>query len=194
MAPAAGAAALDVQAALEVEHSQAAVGMSKVMAEQRRVRLEDAKVARQEEVQLARQEAERARAEVRRQEAEALAAAELERAQARLKAERIARGELPAIEFEGIDRNNVLTFTDFAALVRQREDGVHTDEGLRTRFDALDPLKRGLVDVKAYIIASLKATLAASAARVIDMFVLWDDDKDGSVTRAEVRTRPGTIP
>ena len=40
--------------------------------------------------------------------------------------------------------------------VREREVGIHSEEALRARFEQLDPLGKGLIDVKAYIIWSLK--------------------------------------
>ena len=40
----------------------------------------------------------------------------------------------------------------------------------------LDPTSCGFVDIKAYIIWSLKEALARSASRVIDLFLMWDED------------------
>ena len=47
-----------------------------------------------------------------------------------------------------LSRNHVLDFNEFSNLVREREYGIHSEEVLRARFDALDPTGRGLIDVR----------------------------------------------
>lgn len=71
-----------------------------------------------------------------------------------------------------IDRNQVLDFREFCALVRDREGRNQTDENLRARFDALDPLGKGMVDVRAckYRAAHTQGT-PSSAPNILNLRV-----------------------
>ena len=62
-----------------------------------------------------------------------------------------------AMEFDAhdIDRNRVCDFHEFCAMVREREMGIHTEQELTARFATLDPLGRGIIDVKVRAILSL---------------------------------------
>ena len=40
---------------------------------------------------------------------------------------------------------------------------------------------------QAYIVWSLKDALARSASRVIELFIMWDEDDDGSISKREFR-------
>jgi Ca2+-binding EF-hand superfamily protein len=94
-----------------------------------------------------------------------------------------------AMEFDAhdLDRNHALDFTEFSSLVRERELGVHSEMALRARFAQLDPMGRGVVSMQSYIVWSLKEALSRGASRVIDLFIEWDADSDGSLSKREFR-------
>jgi len=86
-----------------------------------------------------------------------------------------------------VDNDNKLDFDEFCAMVRDREEGEHTDEDLRQRFTELDADRSGKVDMNEYIRWALRDALARSSARVIDLFRQWDEDGSGVIERKEFR-------
>ena len=85
------------------------------------------------------------------------------------------------------DQDHKLDFDEFCNLVRDREDGDHTDEELRARFNALDADGSGKVDLHEYVRFSLRDALARSSSRVIDLFKQWDEDGSGEIEKKEFR-------
>ena len=49
----------------------------------------------------------------------------------------------------------------------------------------LDEDGSGKIDMAEYLLWSLKDALARSASRVVDLFRLWDEDRSGTVDKAE---------
>ena len=92
-----------------------------------------------------------------------------------------------AEEYDAADKDadNKLDFTEFCAMVRQREVGEFTEEELRARFVALDSDGSGKVDMGEYLQFSLRDALARSSDRVIDLFKKWDEDKSGVIDKKE---------
>lgn len=84
-----------------------------------------------------------------------------------------------------------LTYSEFAALVREREvtdeDEPHTERELRDRFSAIDADGSGTISMSEYLAYSLRDGLARSSKRVIDLFNGWDKDRSGLLTRTEFR-------
>ena len=94
-----------------------------------------------------------------------------------------------AMERDAADADNdgKLDFGEFCQLIRDREEGEHSEAELRKRFDALDEDKSGRVDMSEYLQWSLKDALARSSDRVVDLFRAWDVDRSGSVDKKEFR-------
>ena len=92
-----------------------------------------------------------------------------------------------AMEYDAadVDQDSKLDFDEFCKMIRDREQGAHTDEELRTRFDQLDSDGSGKIEVHEYLQFSLKDSLARSSERVCDLFKRWDEDKSGSVDKRE---------
>ena len=92
-----------------------------------------------------------------------------------------------AMERDAADRNQdgKLDFIEFSALIRDREEGEHTDEDLKKRFDSLDVDGSGKVDMSEYLQFSLRDALARSSDRVCDLFRKWDEDKSGKIDKKE---------
>ena len=65
------------------------------------------------------------------------------------------------------DQDGKLSFPEFCALVRNREEGDHTDEALKKRFDELDGDGSGQVDMAEYLAFSLRDALARSSERAL---------------------------
>ena len=80
------------------------------------------------------------------------------------------------------DQDGKLDFKEFSELVRNREEGTHTDAELKKRFDALDGDKSGKVDMAEYLQFSLRDALARSSDRVVDLFKKWDEDNSGKLS------------
>ena len=74
------------------------------------------------------------------------------------------------------DGDGTLNLAEFSALIRGREDGEHSEEELKKRFDALDVNGTGQIDMQEYLIWSLKDALARSSQRIVDLFKAWDED------------------
>ena len=85
------------------------------------------------------------------------------------------------------DADNKLDFDEFCALVRDREDGEHTEAELRARFEYLDGDHSGKVDMHEYLRFALRDALSRSAARVIEIFQEWDEDGSGHIDKREFR-------
>eukprot|EP00966_Prymnesium_polylepis_P267598 6181915-Prymnesium_polylepis.1 len=63
-----------------------------------------------------------------------------------------------------------MDFHQFAALMREREAGEHSDEELRKRFAAIDHDKSGVVEREEFVYFALRDALARAAERVVDIF------------------------
>ena len=83
------------------------------------------------------------------------------------------------------DVDNKLDFAEFCELVRGREEGEHSEEELRVRFELLDVNNSGKIDMHEYLIWSLKDCLARASTRLIDLFKKWDEDHSGHVDKNE---------
>ena len=94
-----------------------------------------------------------------------------------------------AMEYDAhdVDGDQRLDFGEFCAMVREREDGEHTDEELKARFKALDADGSGQVDFNEYVSYSLCDALQRSSSKVIDLFKTWDEDGSGEVDKKEFR-------
>ena len=66
------------------------------------------------------------------------------------------------------DQDGKLDFAEFCALVRDREEGEHSDEDLKKRFQQLDGDNSGKVDMAEYLLFSLRDALARSSDRVVE--------------------------
>ena len=86
------------------------------------------------------------------------------------------------------DGDRKLDFREFAALVREREMGIHTEEAMRKRFLSLDQNGNGEIEYYEFLIFVLNDTCRRSAARVKDLIAAWDQDKSGLMERDEFRT------
>ena len=83
------------------------------------------------------------------------------------------------------DQDGKLDFQEFCVMVREREEGDHTEAELKKRFDQLDADGSGKVDMAEYLLFSLRDALARSSERVVDLFKKWDDDKSGKIDKKE---------
>jgi len=83
------------------------------------------------------------------------------------------------------DIDNKLDFEEFCSLVRGREEGVHKEEELKSRFEALDADGTGKIEMSEYLTWSLKDCLARASTRLIDIFRKWDEDRSGTVDHVE---------
>jgi Ca2+-binding EF-hand superfamily protein/tetratricopeptide (TPR) repeat protein len=94
-----------------------------------------------------------------------------------------------AMEFDAadVDRDTKLSFEEFGAMIREREEGEHSEEELRVRFNSIDENNNNRIDLDEFIRFSLRDALQRSSARVIDLFRDWDEDESGSVDIKEFR-------
>jgi Ca2+-binding EF-hand superfamily protein len=83
------------------------------------------------------------------------------------------------------DEDGMLTLDEFCSLVKEREEGEHTDEELRERFNRLDTDGSGRIELNEYLRWALRDALARGGTRVIDLFRKWDDDQSGEISRDE---------
>ena len=83
------------------------------------------------------------------------------------------------------DQDGKLDFNEFCQLVRDREEGEHTEEELKKRFQQLDGDGSGKVDMAEYLQFSLRDALARSSDRVVDLFKKWDEDGSGKIDKRE---------
>ena len=84
-----------------------------------------------------------------------------------------------------IDKDGSLDFEEYCGFIRNREEGEHTEEELRKRFNELDADGSGRIDMNEYLQWSLRDALARSATRIVDLFRMWDEDKSGSIEKNE---------
>jgi len=96
------------------------------------------------------------------------------------------RNNAMELDAADVDADGLLDFAEFARLIREREEGDHSDAALRKRFATLDIDGSGKVDVSEYIAWSLRDALIRSSQRVLDLFQEWDTDGSGSITRKEL--------
>jgi len=94
-----------------------------------------------------------------------------------------------AMEFDAADadQNSKLDFGEFSRMVREREEGTHSEAELRARFSAIDENNNSMIDLDEFIRFSLRDALARSSSRVIDLFREWDEDDSGSIDLKEFR-------
>ena len=83
------------------------------------------------------------------------------------------------------DNDGKLDFAEFCAFVREREEGEFTDEELH---EALRLARRGRLGQDRHggvpaVVAEGRA--GAVGERVVDLFRLWDEDRSGTVDKAE---------
>jgi Ca2+-binding EF-hand superfamily protein/predicted esterase len=78
-----------------------------------------------------------------------------------------------------------LDVAQFSILVKAREEGKHTEEELKARFDELDVDKTGWIEMAVYLSWSLKDCIARASTRLVDIFLKWDEDKSGSIDKVE---------
>ena len=90
-----------------------------------------------------------------------------------------------ARDIADVNQDGKLDLDEFSRLVRAREEGEFTDEELAKRFYAKDLDGNGLLDMSEYLTWSLKDALARSEQRVMDLFRAWDEDRSGTVDKAE---------
>ena len=83
------------------------------------------------------------------------------------------------------NEDGMLTLDEFCSLVKEREEGEHTDEELRERFNRLDTDGSGRIELNEYLRWALRDALARGGTRVIDLFRKWDDDQSGEISRDE---------
>ena len=100
-----------------------------------------------------------------------------------------------AMEFDAADanRDTKLSYDEFCAMIREREEGEHTEEELRARFTSIDENNNNRIDLDEYIFFSLRDSLARSSSRVVDLFREWDEDESGSVDLREFRKAIGAL-
>ena len=84
------------------------------------------------------------------------------------------------------DADGLLDFAEFSKLIRDREEGHHSEVSLKKRFAALDTDGSGKVDMSEYIAWALRDALIRSSQRVLDLFEEWDADGSGTITVAEL--------
>lgn len=78
-------------------------------------------------------------------------------------------------------------------LVRNREEGEHTEEELLIRFNALDSDGNGRIDAEEYVKFSLRDALHRSSTRVLDLFHKWDENRR-ALTTTHYTTPPQHTP
>ena len=86
-----------------------------------------------------------------------------------------------------VDGDQKLDFDEFCAMVREREEGEHTEKELRARFVTLDADGSGQVDMNEYVRFALCDALSRSSTRVIELFKQWDEDGEGGIDKKEFR-------
>ena len=94
-----------------------------------------------------------------------------------------------AMEFDAtdVDNDRQLDFNEFCRMVREREEGEHTNAELQDRFEAIDQDGSGKISMNEYVYFALCECLLRSGQRVVDLFKLWDDDNSGLIDKAEFR-------
>ena len=94
-----------------------------------------------------------------------------------------------AMEFDAhdADKDRSLDFTEFCALIREREDGNHSVYDLEKRFKAMDTNQNGRIEMHEYLKFALRDALVRSVTRVLDLLKSWDDDGSGDISKKEFR-------
>jgi len=93
-----------------------------------------------------------------------------------------------AMEFDELSgASGELDFREFSRMIREREMGVHTEQALKERFDAIDKDGGGTIDADEYMAFALTDAFERSAAHLVDLFSDWDADGGGSVDKVEFR-------
>ena len=94
-----------------------------------------------------------------------------------------------AMEYDAhdVDGDQKLDFNEFCAMVREREEGDHTESELKERFKVLDADGSGQVDMNEYVRFSLCDALSRASTRVVDLFKQWDEDGSGQIDKKEFR-------
>ena len=80
-----------------------------------------------------------------------------------------------------LDKDGMLNFEEFCAMVRYREVETYTEEQLRARFDDMDTDGTGLVDLPEFILHCLRDAIVKVKGRAIDIFKIWDEDQSGKI-------------
>ena len=91
-----------------------------------------------------------------------------------------------AISWRAANNGGVLDFQEFAALIRAREKGPHTDLELRGRFASIDVDGSGTIELHEFLAFALRDALLRSSQRVLDLFHKWNRDGRGSLAREDV--------
>jgi len=86
-----------------------------------------------------------------------------------------------AFDMADLDKDGMLNFEEFCAMVRYREVETYTDEQLRARFDDMDADGTGLVDLPEFIVHCLRDAVLKVRGRAIDIFRIWDEDQSGTI-------------
>lgn len=86
-----------------------------------------------------------------------------------------------------VNRDTKLDFGEFSALIREREEGTHTEAELHARFASIDENDNNRIDLDEYIRFSLRDSLSRSSSRVVDLFHAWDEDDSGFIDLKEFR-------
>ena len=85
------------------------------------------------------------------------------------------------------DRDDLLDFSEFAAMIREEREEDGTEEELRARFDLLDIDKSGYISMNEFLRFALRESLGRSAPSLVDMFKEWDSDGSGLIDKKEFR-------
>jgi Ca2+-binding EF-hand superfamily protein len=88
---------------------------------------------------------------------------------------------------EAGNHDGSIDFREFCRLIRDREEGLHSDDELRGRFAQIDYDGSGSIGMHEYIAFALRDALLRSSQRVIDLFRKWDADSSGAITKPEFR-------
>ena len=83
------------------------------------------------------------------------------------------------------DSDSKLSFKEFSAFIRAREEGKFTEEELKARFERFDVDQSGKIEMSEFITWSLRDALARSSQRIIDLFRAWDEDASGTIDKRE---------
>jgi Ca2+-binding EF-hand superfamily protein len=95
------------------------------------------------------------------------------------------------------DGDGRLSFDEVSELVREREEGEHSEAELAARFTAMDADASGHVSMAEYLAYAMRDALMRSSERVIDLFRTWDVDVSGGVEKGEFAAavrRMGFVP
>lgn len=93
-----------------------------------------------------------------------------------------------AMEFDALDADasRTLEFDEFSKLVRERELGVHSEDALRERFEAISD-GEGHVTMASYMMNAIRDAFGRAATGAEDVIAAWDEDENGEIDAGEVR-------